>query len=125
MSFDDRRRNVRSLLFFLLALLGTVVISVASSVAGTASDADRRRPPLRPDRARPGAAALARGAPRPPEEGAGVSAMARTTGLSRPTIYRVLGSEATSRPARGARRARKAGGGGGKRSATPAESVPE
>jgi peptidoglycan/xylan/chitin deacetylase (PgdA/CDA1 family) len=37
-SFDDRRRNVRSLLFFLLALLGTVVISVASSVAGTASD---------------------------------------------------------------------------------------
>ena len=38
MSFDDRRRNVRSLLFFLLALLGTVVISVASSVAGTAPD---------------------------------------------------------------------------------------
>lgn len=35
MSFDDRRRNVRSLLFFLLALLGTVVISVAASVAAT------------------------------------------------------------------------------------------
>lgn len=38
MSFDDRRRNVRSLLFFLLALLGTVVISVASSVIGAAAD---------------------------------------------------------------------------------------
>ena len=45
-------------------------------------------------------------------EGAGVSAIARATGLSRPTIYRVLGSEATSRPARGSRRARKAGGAG-------------
>jgi DNA invertase Pin-like site-specific DNA recombinase len=60
-------------------------------------------------------------------EGAGVSEMARATGLSRPTIYRVLASEATSRPARGTRRARKSGGGGGdgKRSATPAEAVPE
>ena len=60
-------------------------------------------------------------------EGAGVSAMARATGLSRPTIYRVLGSEATSRPARGSRRARKAGGGGGggTRSVTSAESAPE
>ena len=60
-------------------------------------------------------------------EGAGVSEMARTTGLSRPTIYRVLGSEASSRPgpARRARRARKAGGGGGGRSATPAEAVAE
>ena len=47
-------------------------------------------------------------------EGVGVSAMARTTGLSRPTIYRVLGSEATARPERGARRARKGGGGGGR-----------
>jgi len=60
-------------------------------------------------------------------EGAGVSEMARTTGLSRPTIYRVLGSETSSRPgpARRARRARKAGGGGGGRSATPAEAVAE
>ncbi len=58
-------------------------------------------------------------------EGAGVSAMARTTGLSRPTIYRVLGSEASSRPERGSRRARRSGGGGWKRSAPPAESVPE
>jgi len=58
-------------------------------------------------------------------EGAGVSAMARTTGLSRPTIYRVLGSEASSRPERGSRRARKGDGGGGKRTATPMEPVPE
>ena len=60
-------------------------------------------------------------------EGAGVSEMARTTGLSRPTIYRVLGSETSSRPgpARRARRAPKAGGGGGGRSATPAEAVAE
>lgn len=36
MSFDDRRRNVRSLLFFLVALLGTVVISFAGSFAGAA-----------------------------------------------------------------------------------------
>ena len=56
MSFDDRRRNVRSLLFFLLALLGTVVISVASSVAGTASDetvAGPRYVPTALDRALP------------------------------------------------------------------------
>ena len=45
-------------------------------------------------------------------EGVGVSAMARATGLSRPTIYRVLGGEAATRPARRARRAREAGGGG-------------
>ncbi len=37
-------------------------------------------------------------------EGEGVSAMARATGLSRPTIYRVLGGEEGSRPARLARR---------------------
>jgi peptidoglycan/xylan/chitin deacetylase (PgdA/CDA1 family) len=35
-SFDDRRRNVRSLLFFLVALLGTVVLSFAGSFAGAA-----------------------------------------------------------------------------------------
>jgi peptidoglycan-N-acetylglucosamine deacetylase len=40
-SFDDRRRNVRSLLFFLLALLGTVVISVASSVVATSSEREK------------------------------------------------------------------------------------
>ncbi len=58
-------------------------------------------------------------------EGVGVSAIARTTGLSRPTIYRVLGSEVASRPARAARRARKASGGGGERSAEPPEAGPE
>ena len=47
-------------------------------------------------------------------EGLGVSVIARAVGLSRPTIYRVLGSEATARPGRGARRARKGGGGGGR-----------
>jgi DNA invertase Pin-like site-specific DNA recombinase len=52
-------------------------------------------------------------------EGVGVSAMARTTGLSRPTIYRVLGSEATSHPGRGARRARKGGGGRGRPADSP------
>jgi DNA invertase Pin-like site-specific DNA recombinase len=52
-------------------------------------------------------------------EGVGVSAMARTTGLSRPTIYRVLGSEATSHPGRVARRARKGGGGRGRPSDSP------
>ena len=45
-------------------------------------------------------------------EGVGVSAMARATGLSRPTIYRVLGGEAATRPAPRARRAREGGGGG-------------
>jgi hypothetical protein len=36
-SFDDRRRNVRSLIFFLVALLATVVASFAGSPC-------RRRP---------------------------------------------------------------------------------
>ncbi|GAA4861943.1 polysaccharide deacetylase family protein [Actinomycetospora straminea] len=36
MSFDDRRRNVRSLLFFLVALLGTVVLTFAGSFAAAA-----------------------------------------------------------------------------------------
>jgi peptidoglycan/xylan/chitin deacetylase (PgdA/CDA1 family) len=35
-SFDDRRRNVRSLIFFLVALLATVVASFAGSFAGAA-----------------------------------------------------------------------------------------
>ncbi|MEJ2886952.1 polysaccharide deacetylase family protein [Actinomycetospora aeridis] len=65
MSFDDRRRNVRSLLFFAVALLGTVVISFVGSFAGaadrgelalgpryTATAFDRGLPPA-PD-ARPG-----------------------------------------------------------------------
>ena len=42
MSFDDRRRNVRSLIFFLVALLATVVVSFAGSFAGAA---DRARDP--------------------------------------------------------------------------------
>ena len=46
-------------------------------------------------------------------EGVGVSAIARATGLSRPTIYRVLDTEVTSLPVRGSRRARKAGVGSG------------
>lgn len=65
MSFDDRRRNVRSLLFFLVALLGTVVLTFAGSFAGAAdretvlgprytpTALDQRLPPT-PD-ARPGA----------------------------------------------------------------------
>jgi DNA invertase Pin-like site-specific DNA recombinase len=43
-------------------------------------------------------------------EGAGVSAMARATGLSRPTIYRVLGSEESVRRKRRTKRVGKAGG---------------
>jgi DNA invertase Pin-like site-specific DNA recombinase len=43
-------------------------------------------------------------------EGVGVSAIARTTGLSRPTIYRVLGSEESARPVRKTKRGGKAGG---------------
>jgi peptidoglycan-N-acetylglucosamine deacetylase len=35
-SFDDRRRNVRSLIFFLVALLATIVVSFAGSFAGAA-----------------------------------------------------------------------------------------
>lgn len=45
MSFDDRRRNVRSLIFFLVALLATVVVSFAGSFAGAA---DRSETPLGP-----------------------------------------------------------------------------
>jgi DNA invertase Pin-like site-specific DNA recombinase len=47
-------------------------------------------------------------------EGVGISAMARATGLSRPTIYRVLGEEesAPAGRARGPKRPRKGGGGG-------------
>jgi len=42
------------------------------------------------------------------DEGEGVSAIARTTGLSRPTIYRVLGTSVAPGPADGpAKRARK------------------
>lgn len=65
MSFDDRRRNVRSLLFFVVALAGTVVVSFIGSFAGAAdrgelalgprytpTAADRALPPA-PD-ARPG-----------------------------------------------------------------------
>jgi DNA invertase Pin-like site-specific DNA recombinase len=44
-------------------------------------------------------------------EGVGVSAIARTTGLSRPTVYRVLVGEAAPVAKRGARRASKVGGG--------------
>lgn len=36
MSFDDRRRNVRSLLFFVVALAGTAVVSFVGSFAGAA-----------------------------------------------------------------------------------------
>jgi DNA invertase Pin-like site-specific DNA recombinase len=43
-------------------------------------------------------------------EGQGVSAIARAVGLSRPTIYRVLGSEPAPRSARGSGRVRKGGG---------------
>lgn len=57
MSFDDRRRNVRSLLFFLVALLGTVVITFVGSFAG-AADRDEvalgpRYTPTAADRALP------------------------------------------------------------------------
>jgi DNA invertase Pin-like site-specific DNA recombinase len=45
-------------------------------------------------------------------EGLGVSAIARAVGLSRPTIYRVLGSEQGPRPARGSGRVRKGSCGG-------------
>jgi DNA invertase Pin-like site-specific DNA recombinase len=51
-------------------------------------------------------------------EGVGVSAMARATGLSRPTIYRVLEIEETSAPLSGAKRGRKPGGGGGSKRAS-------
>ncbi|MDD7937008.1 polysaccharide deacetylase family protein [Actinomycetospora lutea] len=66
MSFDDRRRNVRSLLFFLVALLATVVISFGADFAGAAdrgelasgprytpTAADRALPPAPDDRAGP------------------------------------------------------------------------
>jgi DNA invertase Pin-like site-specific DNA recombinase len=45
-------------------------------------------------------------------EGLGVSAIARAVGLSRPTIYRVLGSEQAPRPPRGSGLGRKGAGGG-------------
>ena len=57
MSFDDRRRNVRSLLFFLTALLATVVVSFAGSFAGAADRAETvtgpRYTPTAADRALP------------------------------------------------------------------------
>jgi peptidoglycan-N-acetylglucosamine deacetylase len=55
-SFDDRRRNVRSLLFFLVALLGTAVLSFAGSFAGAADRGEltgRRYTPTPADRALP------------------------------------------------------------------------
>jgi peptidoglycan/xylan/chitin deacetylase (PgdA/CDA1 family) len=59
-SFDDRRRNVRSLLFFLVALLGTAVVSFAGSFAGAADRGElggeltgRRYAPTPADRALP------------------------------------------------------------------------
>jgi DNA invertase Pin-like site-specific DNA recombinase len=60
-------------------------------------------------------------------EGVGVSAIARATGLSRPTIYRVLGQEAAPPAVRGgSRRTRKGGGGAGRgRAADTPEAVPE
>jgi DNA invertase Pin-like site-specific DNA recombinase len=57
-------------------------------------------------------------------EGEGVSAMARATGLSRPTIYRVLGEEVRSPKAR-TRGGKSSGKKGGDRSTTPAEASPE
>jgi peptidoglycan-N-acetylglucosamine deacetylase len=65
-SFDDRRRNVRSLLFFLVALLGTVVISVAASVAATS---DREEAALAGPRYVP--TALDRALPPTPDAGRG------------------------------------------------------
>ncbi|PVY97282.1 polysaccharide deacetylase family protein [Actinomycetospora cinnamomea] len=57
MSFDDRRRNVRSLLFFLTALLATVVVSFAGSFAGAADQSEAplgpRYTPTAADRALP------------------------------------------------------------------------
>jgi DNA invertase Pin-like site-specific DNA recombinase len=55
-------------------------------------------------------------------EGVGVSAMARTTGLSRPTIYRILGEEVSvpAGPVRGSKRSGK--GGGGRGAGRPADS---
>jgi DNA invertase Pin-like site-specific DNA recombinase len=49
-------------------------------------------------------------------EGVGVSAMSRTTGLSRPTIYRILGEEVLA-PAGGVRGRKGPGKGGGDRGA--------
>jgi peptidoglycan/xylan/chitin deacetylase (PgdA/CDA1 family) len=60
-SFDDRRRNVRSLLFFLVALLATVVVSFAGSFAGAADRGELvlgpRYTPTAADRALPAAVA--------------------------------------------------------------------
>lgn len=57
MSFDDRRRNVRSLLFFLVALLATVVVSIGADFAGAADRGDLvagpRYTPTAADRALP------------------------------------------------------------------------
>lgn len=58
-------------------------------------------------------------------EGEGVSAIARATGLSRPTIYRVLGSEVAPRPPGRTRRSRKSGVGfGGSRPGGSPEAGP-
>jgi DNA invertase Pin-like site-specific DNA recombinase len=54
-------------------------------------------------------------------EGVGVSAVARATGLSRPTIYRLLESDVITPPPRVGRPARKAVGGGGGHPAVPPE----
>ncbi|MHC1563141.1 polysaccharide deacetylase family protein [Actinomycetospora sp. C-140] len=63
MSFDDRRRNVRSLLFFLVALLGTAVVSFAGTFAGAADREQngRRYTPTAADRALPPAVGAAPG----------------------------------------------------------------
>ncbi|GAA4925930.1 peptidoglycan/xylan/chitin deacetylase (PgdA/CDA1 family) [Actinomycetospora succinea] len=57
MSFDDRRRNVRSLLFFLVALLATVVITFGANFAGAADRGELalgpRYTPTAADRALP------------------------------------------------------------------------
>jgi peptidoglycan-N-acetylglucosamine deacetylase len=67
-SFDDRRRNVRSLIFFLVALLATVVVSFAGSFAGAADRTPEPAPvagprytPTAADRALPPTPGPARG----------------------------------------------------------------
>jgi peptidoglycan/xylan/chitin deacetylase (PgdA/CDA1 family) len=67
-SFDDRRRNVRSLIFFLVALLATVVVSFAGSFAGAADRTPEPAPvagprytPTAADRALPPRPGPARG----------------------------------------------------------------
>ena len=57
-------------------------------------------------------------------EGVGISAIARATGLSRPTIYRVLGEEVPS-PAGRARGRKGPGKGGGGQGAGRSAAVPE